>query len=89
MFFFKLLTFSYPSVLTYISSVHKNHLIETIILSTRNWVENKENLCLIMHHYLEYLCNKKYYFFLTKTYVVGTQKNHLNKMVLLSTPNIC
>ena len=25
----------------------------------------------------------------TKTYVVGTQKNHLNEMVLLSTKNIC
>ena len=26
--------------------------------------------------------------FLTKTYVVGTQKNRLNETVLLSTPNI-
>ena len=28
------------------------------------------------------------FFFSTKTYVVGTQKNHLNEMVLLSTQNI-
>ena len=28
-------------------------------------------------------------YFLTKTYVVGTQKNRLNKTVLLSTQNIC
>ena len=33
--------------------------------------------------------NKKYFSSsLTKTYVVGTQKNHLNEMVLLSTQNI-
>ena len=28
-------------------------------------------------------------YFLTKTYVVGTQKNRLCKTVLLSTQNIC
>ena len=28
-------------------------------------------------------------YFSTKTYIVGTQKNHLNEMVLLSTQNIC
>ena len=28
-------------------------------------------------------------YFSTKTYVVGTQKNHLNETVLLSTQNIC
>ena len=28
-------------------------------------------------------------YFSTKTYVVGTQKNHLNEMVLLGTANIC
>ena len=33
--------------------------------------------------------DKKKSYFLTKTYVVGTQKNSLNEMVLLSTPNIC
>ena len=33
--------------------------------------------------------NKKNIFFLTKTYVVGTQKNRLNETVLLSTQNIC
>ena len=34
--------------------------------------------------------NIKYFsYFLTKTYVVGTQKNRLNKTVLLSTQNIC
>ena len=27
--------------------------------------------------------------FLTKTYVVGTQMNHLNETVLMSTQNIC
>ena len=35
-------------------------------------------------------CNKKLNsYFSTKTYVVGTQKNHLNETVLLSTKNIC
>ena len=28
-------------------------------------------------------------YFLTQTYVVGTQKNHLNETVLLSIQNIC
>ena len=28
-------------------------------------------------------------YFSTKTYVVGTQKNHLNETVVLSTHNIC
>ena len=28
-------------------------------------------------------------YFSTKTYVVGTYKNHLNEMVLLSTQSIC
>ena len=33
---------------------------------------------------------KKYFsYFSTKTYVVGTQKNRLYEMVLLSTQNIC
>ena len=32
---------------------------------------------------------KKISYFSTKTYVVGTQKNRLNEMVLLSTQNIC
>ena len=32
---------------------------------------------------------KNYYFFFTKTYAVGKQKNHLNEMVLLDTPNTC
>ena len=30
---------------------------------------------------------KYFSYFTTKIYVVGTQKNHLNKMVLLSTQN--
>ena len=32
-----------------------------------------------------YFCENYISYFLTKTYVVGTQKNHLNEMVLLST----
>ena len=28
-------------------------------------------------------------YFSTKTYVVGTQKNHLNETVLLGTHNLC
>ena len=32
---------------------------------------------------------KKFSYFSTKTYVVGTQKNGLNETVLLSTQNIC
>ena len=37
-----------------------------------------------------YECVFEYYFpyFSTKTYIVGTQKNHLNEMVLLGTQNI-
>ena len=39
---------------------------------------------------LEYQCIiKKKFCFSTKTYVVGTQKNSLNEMVLLSTQNTC
>ena len=35
-------------------------------------------------------CTKNYYYFYfsTKTYVMGTQKNRLNEMVLLSTQNM-
>ena len=33
--------------------------------------------------------SKKYFYFSTKTYVVGTQKNRLNETVLLSTHNLC
>ena len=32
---------------------------------------------------------KLFFFFSTKTYVVGTQKNRLNETVLLSTHNTC
>ena len=32
---------------------------------------------------------KQFSYFSTITYVVGTQKNRLNEMVLLSTQNIC
>ena len=38
-------------------------------------------VCGIIKNYFPYLS--------TKTYVVGTQKNHLNEMVLLNTQNIC
>ena len=34
-------------------------------------------------------CMKVVCYFSTKTYVVGTQKNHLNEMVLLNTQNKC
>ena len=37
----------------------------------------------------ECVTEKYFSYFSTKTYVVGTQKNRLNKMVLLSTQNIC
>ena len=30
-----------------------------------------------------------FFYFLTKSIVVGSQKNHLNEMVLLSTQNTC
>ena len=39
----------------------------------------------VIHLYLE----GTFSYFSTKTYVVGTQKNRLNEMVLLSTQNIC
>ena len=36
------------------------------------------------------VCNENLIFlFLSQTYVMGTQKNHLDEMVLLSTQNIC
>ena len=35
------------------------------------------------------LDNKVTFFLITKTYVVGTQKNHFNVTVLLSTINLC
>ena len=35
------------------------------------------------------VCDKLFSYFSMETYVVGTQKNHLNEMVLLSTQNIC
>ena len=37
----------------------------------------------------KFLFVKFFFYFSTNTYVVGTQKNHLNEMVLLSTQNIC
>ena len=33
--------------------------------------------------------NEKFSYILSKTYIVGTQKNRLNEMVLLSTQNTC
>ena len=42
---------------------------------------------LIVYVYMSALRTISY--FSTKTYVVGTQKNHLNKTILLSTQNIC
>ena len=45
------------------------------------------------HTYKQALVKSAYqnikFSFSTKTYVVGTQKNLLNEMVLLSTHNIC
>ena len=38
---------------------------------------------------LRFCTKNKFSYFLTKTYVVGTQKNRLNEMVLLSTQNLC
>ena len=34
-------------------------------------------------------CENYFYFFSTKTYVVGTQKNRLDETVLLSNQNTC
>ena len=42
---------------------------------------------LINTHLLSVLQNY-FSYFSTKTYVMGTQKNHLNEMVLLSTENM-
>ena len=43
---------------------------------------------LLAFHMLSDKCNENYFsYFLTKTYVVGTQKNSLNETVLLSTQN--
>ena len=41
-------------------------------------------------YYSEECAPEKYFsYFSTKRYVMGTQKNHLNETVLLSTQNIC
>ena len=37
----------------------------------------------------KYIPKNVFSYFSTKTYDVGTQKNRLNEMVLLSTRNIC
>ena len=39
-------------------------------------------------HQIRVVLEIYYLYFLSKTYVVGTQKNRLNEMVLLSTQNI-
>ena len=41
------------------------------------------------HFYSRPVLKKFFFYFSTKTYVVGTQKNRLNETVLLSTQNIC
>ena len=37
----------------------------------------------------ECVIEKLFFYFSTKTYVVGTQKNRLDETVILSTQNIC
>ena len=46
-------------------------------------MKNNHNQALVKSVY-----QKKFFYFSTKTYVVGTQKNRLNEMVLLITQNI-
>ena len=50
-----------------------------------------ENIFDAVYRSLVKSVNQKHFFFyfLTKTYVVGTQNNILNEMVLLSAQNIC
>ena len=55
-------------------------------------VSTPDPCCLSFHHrpfvksvYLKYIFS----YFSIKTYVVGTQKNCLNEMVLMSAQNIC
>ena len=63
------------------------------------WLRNKKNNFLLRRPVcngflagkrLSVYVTKNYFsYFSNKTYVVGTQKNHLNETVLLSTQNIC
>ena len=51
---------------------------------------NNREIHIIKHaSRLECVPENYFSYFLTKTYVVGTQKNRLNETVLLSTQNIC
>ena len=67
-------------------NIDQQNLICVLCAIKVSWVEFKQN----SKHFASFSlqCVTKILFFLTKTYVVGAQKNRLNETVLLSTPNV-
>ena len=63
---------------------HRSSLTRAHSIRFHYQKQSEEHLNMLRVH------TKKYFsYFSAKPYVVGTQKNHLNEMVLLSTQNIC
>ena len=63
-------------------NLDKSHLPKVVALFL--WVKRLAEFSPSASHMI-----KKNPYFSTKTYAVGTQKNHLNEVVLLSTQNTC
>ena len=67
--------------------ISHNMLFLDVIGSLRDYLPE---IILVSGHGLQIrVCNKLFSYFSTETYMVGTQKNHLNETVLFSTQNIC
>ena len=82
----------------YVVGTKKNHLTEMVLLSTQNLCLNSlirkyskfhAKNCMYQAPRYECLTENYFFYFSTRTYVVGTQKNSLNETVLLSTKNTC
>ena len=65
-----------------------NLFLKVIIISHRGLYKSPSGGCQYQNFSLECVTEIYFFYFSTKTYVVGTQKNHLNVTVLLSTQNI-
>ena len=80
-----------------INFVLGQRILEIRILSGLFWVKNvckgyKQIECLLIYTsglQVRERSGKLFFYFSTKTYVVGTQKNRLNEAVLLSTQKTC
>ena len=62
--------------------------IRYILLGDKAWTQKQEELANGLGPQIRVPNEKLSSYFSTKTYVVGTQKNRLTEMVLLSTQNI-